>query len=73
MKTAAAILFQAIVETSVVSPATRDTEDIECRDLNLTGWNCANQLNGMAKTQGGTERNRMKNRCPSTDLSANQN
>src|SRR5262249_54083898 len=41
------------------SPA---TEDIELRDLDLTGWECANNFEGTAQSQEAKERNRMKNR-----------
>ena len=67
-ETAVAILCLAIVVTSLVSPATSGTEDIEPRDLNLTGWDCANQLDGTAGIQDGIERNRMKNRWPRGDV-----
>jgi hypothetical protein len=57
MKTAAAIVCLAVFVTGLASRATSGTEDIELRDLNLTGWTCANQLDGTAKTQDGIERN----------------
>ena len=44
--------------------AIETTEDIELRDLDLTGWSCVNQSEGTAQSQDGIERNRMKNRWP---------
>jgi hypothetical protein len=37
---------------------------VELTDLDLSGWDCANQIEGSAKTQDGKERNRQKNRSP---------
>jgi hypothetical protein len=45
------------------------TEDTELRDLDVTGWDCANQFDGSAHSQDARERNRMKNRWP-VNLSA---
>jgi hypothetical protein len=56
--------------TVLASPAPISTEDTELRDLDLTGWDCAKQTDGTAKTDDGIERNRMKNRWPPGDLSA---
>src|SRR5438093_7304176 len=42
--------------------------DNELRDLELAGWDCANQSEGTAQSQDAKERNRMKNRWP-VDLS----
>src|SRR5437773_1466172 len=44
------------------------TEDTELRDLDVTGWDCANQSEGTAQSQDARERNRLKNRWP-VDLS----
>jgi Tfp pilus assembly protein PilV len=49
--------------------ATQTAEDTELRDLDVTGWDCANQLEGTAQSQEARERNRMKNRWP-VNLSA---
>jgi hypothetical protein len=68
IKTAAFLCLAAA--TVLASPATIGTEDVELRDLDLTGWDCANQTDGTAKTDDGIERNRMKNRWPPGDLSA---
>ena len=46
------------------------TEDTDLRDLDVTGWDCANQFDGTAQSQDAKERNRMKNRWPPGDLSA---
>src|SRR5260370_3961043 len=45
-------------------PATVGTENTELRDLDVTGWDCANQSEGTAQSQDARERNRMKNRWP---------
>jgi hypothetical protein len=66
---AAACLCLAAV-TVLASPPTIGTEDIELRDLDVTGWDCANQTGGTAKTDDGIERNCMKNRWPPSDMSA---
>lgn len=67
---AAASLCLAVATAVLASAATIASEDIELRDLDVTGWDCANQTDGSAKTQDGIERNRMKNRWPPGDLSA---
>jgi hypothetical protein len=54
-----------IVATLIASlAAIETTEDTELRDLDLTGWDCANQSEGTAQSQDARERNRMKNRWP---------
>lgn len=63
MKTAGSLCL-AIVITALASPRTIATEDIELRDLDVTGWDCANQSEGTAQSQEARERNRMKNRWP---------
>jgi hypothetical protein len=60
MKTRAAALCLAIVGTGLVTLS----EDTELRDLDVTGWDCANQPEGTAQSQDARERNRMKNRWP---------
>src|SRR6266852_6128665 len=65
---AAALLCLAVVVATLASPALIGTEDIELRDLDVTGWDCVNQSEGTAQGQDGIERNRMKNRWP-VDLS----
>src|SRR5436190_2409387 len=58
----AACLCLGIVLTALASPETVGTEDTEVRDLDVTGWDCANQSEGTAQSQDARERNRMKNR-----------
>ena len=60
------VLFgPAVLLTMLASlAAIETTEDIELRDLDLTGWSCVNQSEGTAQSQDGIERNRMKNRWP---------
>ncbi len=66
----AAVSLCLAAATVLASTAPIGTEDVELRDLDVTGWDCANQMDGSAKTQDGIERNRMKNRWPPGDLSA---
>ena len=56
--------------TLLASPTAIRGEDTELRDLDLTGWDRANQFDGTAQSQDAKERNRMKNRWPPGDLSA---
>jgi hypothetical protein len=58
-------LGTAIVLTMLASlAAIETTEDTELRDLDVTGWDCANQSEGTAQSQDAKDRNRMKNRWP---------
>jgi hypothetical protein len=57
-------LCLALVAAGLVSAATIGTEDTELRDLDVTGWDCANQSEGTAQSQDAKERNREKNRRP---------
>jgi len=41
---------------------TSEIEDLELRDLDVTGWDCLARVEGAATTVGDIERNRMKNR-----------
>jgi hypothetical protein len=60
-----AFLGAAAVVTILASLAEiQPTEDTELRDLDVTGWDCANQSEGTAQSQDARERNRMKNRWP---------
>src|SRR5438132_10988062 len=66
---AAAALCLATATVLAGSPAI-GTEDVDLRDLDVTGWDCANQFEGTAQSQDAKERNRMKNRWPPGDPSA---
>ena len=68
IKAAAALCLATA--TVLASPAPIGTEDNDLRDLDVTGWDCANQFDGTAQSQDAKERNRMKNRWPPGDLSA---
>jgi hypothetical protein len=48
----------------LTSQALTCAQDLELRDLDLTGWDCLTKLEGAANTQDGKERNRQKNRSP---------
>jgi hypothetical protein len=54
----------AVVTVLASLAAINTAEDIELRDLELTGWDCANQAEGTAQSQDARERNRLKNRWP---------
>ena len=59
------LLGAAFVLTILASlVAIETTEDTELRDLDVTGWDCANESEGTAQSQDAKERNRMKNRWP---------
>lgn len=58
-------LGAAILVTALASSAEIETTgENELRDLDLMGWDCANQSEGTAQSQDAKERNRMKNRWP---------
>jgi hypothetical protein len=58
-------LGAGVVVTMLASLAAIDTtQDSELRDLDVTGWECANQSEGTAQSQDARERNRLKNRWP---------
>ena len=65
----AAAVGLAAITVLAGSPAI-GTEDADLRDLDVTGWACANQFEGTAQSQDAKERNRMKNRWAPGDLSA---
>jgi hypothetical protein len=54
----------AIVTMLASLAAINTTGDIELRDLDVTGWDCANQSEGTAQSQDARQRNRLKNRWP---------
>src|SRR6266498_786119 len=68
IKAAAALCLATA--TALASPAPIGTEDTDLRDLDVTGWDCANQFEGTAQSQDAKDRNRMKNWWPPGDLSA---
>jgi hypothetical protein len=67
LKALAALCLAAA--TVLAGSDTTGNEDTELRDLDVTGWGCANQLDGTAQSQDTKERNRMKNRCATGDSS----
>src|SRR6266550_3871131 len=68
IKAAVALCLAAV--TTLATPGTIGTEDTDLRDLDVTSWDCVNQLDGTAQSQDAKERNRMKNRWAPGDLSA---
>jgi hypothetical protein len=64
MKIVASLGAAAVVAVLAGLAAIEPTEDTELRDLDVTGWDCANQFEGSAQSQDAKERNRMKNRWP---------
>ena len=56
---------RSIAFISVLLAAFAPTPSVfELRDVDLSGWDCAANLEGAAKTEEGRERNRQKNRAP---------
>jgi hypothetical protein len=54
-----------LVAATISSPAQRRiSEDRDLREIDLTGWDCLNQMGGSAKTPDGAARNKGKNRAP---------
>jgi hypothetical protein len=68
IKAAAALCLATA--TVLASPAPIGTEDADLRDLDVTGWDCANRSEGTAQSQDARERNQMKNRWIPGNLSA---
>src|SRR5205807_10096929 len=68
IKAAAALCLATA--TVLAGSAAIGTEDADLRDLDVSGWDCANQFDGTAQSQDAKERNRMKNRWPPGDPSA---
>jgi hypothetical protein len=60
IKAAASLCLAAA--TVLASAAPIGTEDTDLSDLDVAGWDCANQFEGTAQSQDAKERNRMKNR-----------
>ncbi|MEP7248226.1 MAG: hypothetical protein ABI787_00430 [Spartobacteria bacterium] len=56
--------------TLSVAQRSRITEDRELKEIDLTGWDCVDRLEGSAKTPDGLERNRLKNRTAADLLGA---
>jgi hypothetical protein len=48
--------------TSARAAERRVSDDVDLKEIDLTGWDCANRPEGSAKTVDGKERNRLKNR-----------
>ena len=65
----AALSLSGLATTVLANSGTIETEDTELRDLDVTGWDCANQFEGTAQSQDAKERNRMKNRWAPVNLS----
>src|SRR6266550_3347833 len=57
---ACALVVAMLAGLAAIEP----TRDTELRDLDMTGWDCANQSEGTAQSQDAKDRNRMKNRWP---------
>ncbi len=64
---AAACCTLLLAATLVWAERPRISEDRELKEIDLTGWDCLDRLEGTAKTPDGLERNRLKNR-PAPDL-----
>ncbi|CAN5606524.1 hypothetical protein BH18VER2_BH18VER2_00110 [soil metagenome] len=57
------VLFDAPL---VSAERPRVSEDRELKEMDLSGWDCRDRLEGSAKTPDGVERNRLKNREAAT-------
>ena len=57
-------VFLTVVPLFAARPRPVISEDRELKEIDLTAWDCRDQLEGSAKTPDGTERNRLKNRSP---------
>src|SRR3954471_17669030 len=65
MKFAALACALTILATAgSLAAQARISEDRDLTELDLSGWDCLNQMGGSAKTQDGVERNHGKNRAP---------
>lgn len=57
------LIFVGLASLEAARPPREISEDRELKELDLSGWNCLNRLEGTAKTPDGVERNRLKNRA----------
>ena len=57
-------LFAALIvaAVAVAAPPREISQDRELKEIDLSGWDCLNRMEGTAKTDDGRERNRLKNR-----------
>ncbi len=62
----AAICFSLLAVPLSVAERPRISEDRELKEIDLSGWDCRERLEGTAKTPDGVERNRLKNRQAAT-------
>jgi hypothetical protein len=65
------IVFAALIALAglgVVKAGQEISQDLELKELDLTGWNCANRAEGSGRSPDTAERNRSKNRF-AADLS----
>src|SRR4051812_19957483 len=60
----ACALTLAAAGTSSSQAQRRISEDMELKEIDLTGWDCLNEMGGSAKTEDGVARNHGKNRAP---------
>ena len=56
------LAFALVIGLVAARPAFQISDDRELKEIDLTGWDCLNRLEGSAKTPDGVERNRLKNR-----------
>ena len=54
--------FIALAGFGVVHAGQHISEDVDLKELDLTGWNCANRPEGSGRSPDTAERNRLKNR-----------
>src|SRR3954470_19436421 len=59
-----AVALTLVAATASSQGPRRISEDRELKELDLSGWDCLNEMGGSAKTEDGVARNRGKNRAP---------
>lgn len=61
-----AICLTTLVVSAAVAERPRISEDRELKEIDLSGWDCRDRLEGTGKTPDAIERNRLKNRQAAT-------
>ncbi len=66
----ASVCFTLLLVSPGFAQRPRISEDRELKEIDLTGWDCLERLEGTAKTPDGVARNRMKNRSAAASAGA---
>ena len=59
-----AIALTLLMQVVPLHAQPRISEDRDLKEIDLSAWDCLDQLGGTAKTPDGVERNKQKNRSP---------